>query len=230
MISLLAVLLLSFLLGSIPTSLWTGKVLKGIDIRQYGSGNAGATNTFRTLGWKAGVFVLTVDFLKGFVSTKYISGLAFLIASGPVSPPVWEADAFVKIACGTVAVIGHMFPVLAGFKGGKGGASAAGMLYGIEPVSISISVAIFFIVMFTTRYVSLGTVVSTGFYPINLLILRYGFGWDIDGSMMIIGTFAALFIIYKHKANMQRLANGTENRIASFRPGKGSIGSDAGSS
>lgn len=225
MISLLTVLILSFLVGSIPTSLWTGKVLKGIDIREFGSGNAGATNTFRTLGWKAGVFVLTVDFLKGFVSTRFVSGLAWTIGDGPASIPLWDAEIFVKIACGTVAVIGHMFPLFAGFKGGKGGASAAGMLYGIEPVSISISIVIFFVVMLTTRYVSLGTIISTGFYPINLLLLRYVFGWDIDGSLMIIGTFAALFIIYKHKANMVRLYQGNENRIKSFKPSKGSMAS-----
>lgn len=221
MIGLLTVLLLSYLLGSLPTSVIMGRLLKGIDIRDFGSGNAGATNTFRILGWQAGVAVLTIDFMKGFTCTYWLSALAWQIGSGPISPPMWDPVPFVKISCGFLAVIGHSFPVFAQFRGGKGGASAAGMLYGIEPVSISISVGVFLLVMFTTRYVSLGTIVSSILYPISQLVLRYVVGWDIDGSILILSSIAALFIVYKHKANIVRLMAGTENRIRTFRPGRG---------
>ncbi len=221
MLSLIVVLLISYLLGSIPTSLWMGRFVRGIDIREYGSGNAGATNTFRILGWPSGVVVLSLDFFKGFVSTYWVSHLAWKIGTGPVTIPAWDVDAFVQIACGFMAVFGHAAPVFAGFKGGKGGATAAGMLYGIEPVSISISVGIFLLVMFTTRYVSLGTVISTAAYPLSQLVLRYIVGWQIDGSVIILSAAASLFIIYKHKANLQRLLNGTENRIKTFKPRKG---------
>jgi glycerol-3-phosphate acyltransferase PlsY len=148
-----------------------------------------------------------------------------------VTIPAWDVEAFVQIACGFVAVIGHMMPVFAGFKGGKGGATAAGMLYGIEPVSISISVGIFLLTMITTRYVSLGTIVSTASYPLSQLVLRYIVGWPIDGSIMILSSFAALFIIYKHKDNIQRLRAGTERRIKTFKPSMGELSkSDTGTS
>lgn len=221
MLSLIVVLLISYLLGSVPTSLWIGRIFRGIDIRDFGSGNAGATNTFRILGWPSGVAVLTLDFFKGFVSTYWVSQLAWSIGTGPVTIPAWDVDAFVQIACGFMAVFGHAVPVFAGFRGGKGGAAAAGMLYGIEPVSISISVGIFLLLMFTTRYVSLGTVVSTAVYPLSQLVLRYIVGWQIDGSVIILSSVASLFIIYKHKANLKRLLNGTENRIKTFKPRKG---------
>lgn len=220
MLSLTVVLLISYLLGSVPTSLWMGRLVRGIDIREYGSGNAGATNTFRILGWPSGVVVLSLDFFKGFVSTYWVSQLAWKIGSGPVTIPAWDVDAFVQIACGFVAVFGHAVPVFAGFRGGKGGAAAAGMLYGIEPVSISISVGIFLLVMFTTRYVSLGTVIATAVYPLSQLVLRYIVGWQIDGSVIILSSVASLFIIYKHKSNLQRLVKGKENRIKTFKPRK----------
>lgn len=197
-----------------------GRLVRGIDIREYGSGNAGATNTFRILGWPSGVVVLSLDFFKGFVSTYWVSQLAWSIGTGPVTIPAWDVDAFVQIACGFVAVFGHAVPVFAGFRGGKGGAAAAGMLYGIEPVSISISVGIFLLVMFTTRYVSLGTVIATAVYPLSQLVLRYIVGWQIDGSVIILSSVASLFIIYKHKSNLQRLVKGKENRIKTFKPRK----------
>src|SRR5690625_826850 len=160
MISLAAVIALSYLIGSIPSSLWTGRIFYDIDIREYGSGNAGATNTFRILGWKAGTAVLLFDFGKGLFCTTVIAGLAWMIAEGPVSLySGWEVESMVVIFCGVAAVIGHMYPIYAGFSGGKGAATATGMLYGIEPISISISLAVFLIVMITTRYVSLGSII-----------------------------------------------------------------------
>ncbi|WP_020404530.1 glycerol-3-phosphate 1-O-acyltransferase PlsY [Gracilimonas tropica] len=213
MVSLFTVLLISYVLGSIPSSLWVGQIFHKMDIRNFGSGNLGTTNAFRNLGWKSGVSVLVLDFMKGFVPSFWIAMYAFEIGSGPIAPPGWEADAFLKITCGLFAVIGHMFPVFANFKGGKGAATACGMLFGIEPISIGISSAIFILIVFTTRYVSLASIVASFIYPISLLIMRYGLGYYVDGSIIIFATIIATGIIYKHKSNIRRLLNGTENRV-----------------
>jgi glycerol-3-phosphate acyltransferase PlsY len=199
-----------------------GKLFKGVDIRDFGSGNAGATNTFRLLGWKPGVIVLLIDFFKGFSCSLWISQLAYHIGSGPVSLfDFWDVHPFLKIACGVVAVIGHMFPIYANFDGGKGMATAAGMLCGIEPVSVGITAGVFLIVMLISRYVSLASLVAAFIYPLLLVVLRYSFGWDLDGSVLIFGALIGIGIIIKHRGNIKRLLNGTENQVSSFKPAVG---------
>ncbi|SMO35095.1 glycerol-3-phosphate 1-O-acyltransferase PlsY [Fodinibius sediminis] len=222
MLALGVVILLSYLVGSIPSSIWVGRLVKGVDIRNHGSGNAGATNTFRLLGWRPGVSVLAIDFFKGFVSSLWISQLAYFIGTGPVSLfPFWDVDPFLRIVCGVVAVLGHMFPLYSGFDGGKGMATAAGMLCGIEPVSVAITFGVFLIVMLSSRYVSLASLVAAFIYPLMLVMLRYGFGWAIDGSILIFGAIVGLGIIVKHRGNIRRLLRGTENQVSSFRPAVG---------
>lgn len=215
-------MLLSYLVGSVPSSIWVGKLVKGVDIRDHGSGNAGATNTFRLLGWRPGVSVLAIDFFKGFVSSLWISQLAYHIGAGPVTLfEFWSIDPFLSITCGIAAVVGHMFPLYANFDGGKGMATAAGMLCGIEPVSVGIAASVFLIVLLTSRYVSLASLVAAFVYPLVLVALRYGYGWDIDGSILIFAAIIGLAIIIKHKGNIKRLLNGTENKVSSFRPAVG---------
>lgn len=227
MSALFVVVLLSYLIGAIPSSLWMGKLFFSTDIREHGSGNAGATNTFRILGWKAGVIVLLFDFGKGLLCTTLISGLAWNIGSGPISLySGWEVESMLVIFAGVAAVLGHMFPVYASFSGGKGAATACGMLYGIEPVSISISLAIFIIVMVASRYVSLGSIIASLIYPFSQLTLKYGFNWDIDGSIILFSSILALGIVIKHKGNIKRLLAGNENRVSSFKPAKGRINKD----
>lgn len=219
--TLLIIGLLSYLIGAIPSSLWAGKLYKKIDLRNYGSGNLGATNTFRILGWKAGVVVGLLDFGKGFIAAFYISG----IASGSI-PTVysgWETEVFVMIYAGLMAVIGHMYSLFAKFKGGKGVLTACGMLYAIEPVSISLALLVFITVLFTSRYVSAASIISSIMYPIFLLMLRYGFDYAIDGSLMVITAALAITIVIKHRSNIRRLLDGNENRISSFSPAKGRI-------
>lgn len=224
MLSLFTVIVICYLIGAIPSSLWYGKAVHSVDIRDHGSGNAGATNTFRILGWKAGTLVLLFDFGKGLICTLFVSQLAFQIGSGPVSfYENWDVDSMVLILCGVAAVFGHMFPVYAGFSGGKGAATACGMLYGIEPLSISITLALFLIIMFSTHYVSLASITGAFVYPFSQLILRYGFDWHIDGSIMIFSSVIALGIIIKHKGNIKRLLQGNENRIESFKPSEGRL-------
>lgn len=213
MLSTITVLFISYLIGSIPSAIWVGKLTKGIDIREHGSGNAGTTNTFRVLGKPAGISVFIMDFMKGFVPSFWLSQLAFDLFAGPLSPPNWEVEAFLRIACGLFAVIGHMSPIFAGFKGGKGAATAAGMLFGIEPLSISISFSVFLIILVTSKYVSLASIISTGIYPIILLLMRFVFDIDVDGSIIIFGFICASGIIIKHKPNIQRLIAGTESKI-----------------
>ena len=225
MIAFITIIVLSYLLGSIPTSVWIGKLSKGIDIREHGSGNAGATNTFRILGWKAGALVSAIDLGKGFIAAFYISQLGFAYGEMPeIIWGVWEIDTTMRVIAGTSAVLGHMYPLYAGFKGGKGVITAAGMLYGIEPISITLAIIVFLSVMFASRYVSLASIVASFSYPLFLIMLRYGFNFDqIDGSLMVISSAIALFIIIKHHANIKRLLKGEENRIKSFAPAKGSI-------
>lgn len=217
MLATLTVLGISFVLGSIPSAIWVGKLFKGVDVREHGSGNAGTTNTFRVLGWPSGVTVFTMDFMKGFVASFWISALAWDMFAGPLSPPNWEVDAFLKISCGLFAVIGHMFPLFAKFKGGKGAATACGMLFGIEPISIGISSIIFVTTILLTRYVSLASILASFFYPVSLIVMKYVYGFDklVDGSMVIFGALVATGIIVKHKSNIKRLLEGTESKVGS---------------
>lgn len=224
MISFIVIVLLAYLLGSIPTAVWIGKFVKGVDIREHGSGNAGATNTFRMLGWKAGTMVLLIDFSKGFVAAYFISQIGFAIGEMPETVGGWNLEVFMRIIAGTSAVLGHMFPLYAGFNGGKGVITAAGMLYGIEPVSISLALGLFVIVLLVSRFVSLASIVASFSYPVFLLIIRYFFqNEDIDGSLMVFSSVVALTIIFQHRGNIKRLLNGTESRIKSFAPAKGKL-------
>ena len=225
-LSLGAVIIISYLLGAIPSSLWAGKIYKSVDIRNHGSGNAGATNTFRLLGWKAGVIVSLVDLGKGFVAAYYVSELAYIITGDVPSLQRWETETFIQLIAGVTAVIGHMFPVYANFSGGKGVMAAAGMLLAIEPISIVVSIFVFIVVLFSSRYVSLASILAAFFYPITLLILRYAMQWSIDGSLIIFGTFCALAIIIKHHGNIKRLMQGNENRVRSFSPATGWLNKD----
>jgi len=182
-------------------------------VREHGSGNAGTTNTFRVLGVPAGVTVFAMDFMKGFVPSFWLSAIAFDLFSGPLAPPNWDVEAFLKIACGLFAVIGHMYPIFARFKGGKGAATACGMLFGIEPISIAISFVMFAAIIMITKYVSLASITATILYPINLLVMRYGLEMEVDGSIIVFAMIVATGIIYRHRSNIQRLKDGTENKV-----------------
>ena len=221
MLSTLTVLFISYILGSIPSAIWVGKIYKGIDVREYGSGNAGTTNTFRVLGIPTGVIVFAMDFMKGFIPSFWLSSMAFMLMddpfSGPLAPPAWDVEAFLKISCGLFAVIGHMYPMFAKFKGGKGVATACGMLFGVEPVSITISFTMFGLIMLITKYVSLASILATLLYPINLLVMRYVLDLDIDGSIIVFAVIVVIGIVHRHVPNIKRLKDGTESKIG---PGK----------
>ncbi|ABL66569.1 glycerol-3-phosphate 1-O-acyltransferase PlsY [Chlorobium phaeobacteroides] len=229
MLTLIAILAISYLVGAIPTGIMAGKMLKGIDIRQFGSGNAGGTNAFRVLGWKAGLAVTLLDILKGIVAA--VSIVAFF-RHHPVGAFPDINEVALRLLAGMSAVIGHVFTVFAGFKGGKGVSTAAGMLIGIAPVSMLIVIGIFLLTVYVSRYVSVASILAAIAFPLIIAIRKYifelGGGLDyyvklfgerfsfhdsLDYHLMIFGLIVALAILYTHRANIRRLLSGTENRI-----------------
>lgn len=207
MISVLVVIILSYLIGSIPTSLLTGKTVRNIDIRQHGSKNAGATNVFRVLGWKPGVFVLVFDGFKGFTAAYWISQIT--IGLNPLPQDIMQ------IIAGCSAIFGHIWTVFAGFKGGKGVGTAGGMLIALYPTAFWFCIAMFVIIVFSTRIVSISSMSAAVTLPVVLSIFRYALDKHIPDSLYIFSFFAAALIIFTHRSNIKRLINGTENRFGS---------------
>ncbi len=215
MLNLLFVLILSYLVGSIPTSIIISKLVKGIDIRQYGSGNAGGTNVFRVLGWEWGVLTILLDALKGavvviIVARLYLDNFPF----NNITP--FDDFTLIQILCGVAAVIGHIWTVFAGFKGGKGIATALGFLLTIITVDMLLALGIFLVVVYFSRYISLGSLTAAVSVPIILIVRENLFGVHIT-SYGIILPFAialALLVIYTHRKNIDRLLKGNENKIS----------------
>ncbi len=220
MLSLILILILSYLAGSIPGSVWVGKLMYGEDVRTYGSGNAGATNVFRVLGWKAGILATIVDLGKGLLAAGVIASLR--VDALPSGVEVWQMETVVRLLAGLSAIVGHMYPVWAGFKGGKGVNTAGGVLFALTPITMWITLAVFVIVLFSSRYVSLASLSAVVAFPSAIAIRRYIFGIDaLDPSLLIFSGVMALGIIVAHRSNIRRLITGTESRISSFRPARG---------
>ncbi|MBN1541901.1 glycerol-3-phosphate 1-O-acyltransferase PlsY [candidate division KSB1 bacterium] len=205
MIELVVVLAISYLLGSIPTSIIVAKKLRGIDIRQHGSGNAGGTNVFRVLGWKPGLFVMLVDAFKGFIAAYWVSGLAFGTTG--------MDDSTVQLIAGCAAVFGHIWTLFAGFRGGKGVGTSAGMLLALYPQTLLICLAIFALVFAATRIVSIGSMTAAVAFPVVLSIQRFYFHQPVNSVLYGFSFFAAALILYTHRSNIKRLVSGTENRF-----------------
>jgi len=210
MINIATVIILSYLAGSVPTSIIVCKAVKGIDIRKHGSGNPGATNVFRVMGWKAGILVVSIDIFKGFAATEWISGLNF---SGGVP----ESNMLVPILAGAAAVIGHCFTIFAGFKGGKGIATSAGMLISLFPMPLLVSVAAFTVVLLTSGYVSLSSLTAAIVFPVTMTALYINNTDNIDQTALIFSFIIAVFVFYTHRSNIKRLIAGTENRFEKLR-------------
>ena len=218
MVSLILVVLISYLLGSIPTSIIVTKILKGIDIRNYGSGNAGGTNVIRVLGWGPGVFVIIIDATKGFLAAVVLSRLFY--GNFPLANATPFSDfTVVQIMAGISAILGHTWTVFAGFKGGKGIATAGGMLLGIAPVEVAIAAGVFAIVVVSSRYVSLGSVSAAVAFPVAMFVRANVF--DVTTryyhSMIFFSIFISTFLIYNHRANISRLLRGQEHRLEQLR-------------
>jgi len=193
----------AYLLGSIPTGFLAGKA-RGIDIRQTGSGNIGATNAFRILGKKAGLLVLLGDALKGFLACRLLPRLAVAL-SGSAAAPV-DAESLAVLA-GLFAILGHMFTLWLNFKGGKGIATTAGVLAALAPVSCLITVGLWLATLVGSRYVSVASMAAAIGLPFIV--------WAAGGNAALIALVCAvsLLALYKHRTNFQRLLRGTENRF-----------------
>ena len=203
---LIALLLLGYLAGSVPTSIIVGQMTRGIDIREHGSGNAGGTNAFRVLGWKPGLVVIAVDVFKGWFAAAVIAGWTFADALGPV--PFADPN-LTAILCGAAAVAGHSFTVFAGFRGGKGVGTLGGMLLYLFPVAVLIGLGVGVLVLVTTGYVSLGSVTAVTLFPL-ITYLRDG---TLNSTSGIFSLVMVLFIWTTHRTNIKRLLAGTENRF-----------------
>jgi glycerol-3-phosphate acyltransferase PlsY len=197
---------LAYLIGSIPTSIWVSKAIFGIDIRQFGSGNPGATNTFRVLGSNWGAFVMTVDIGKGLIATSLYVLMPFYLHNE-------LARTNFMILLGTAAVIGHIFPIWADFKGGKGVATILGMALAIQPIVALICILVFLITLFTTRYVSLSSMLA-GVVFILLILLIFK---EKETSYQIFAIIVALMVVLTHQKNIGRLLKGNENKAPLFK-------------
>jgi acyl phosphate:glycerol-3-phosphate acyltransferase len=189
-------LLASYLLGAVPTSYIAGRLFRGIDLREHGSKNLGATNLYRVLGWRVAVPVGLFDMAKGLIPVLLFA------------PQVSTSQTF-ALVCGLTAVVGHVFSVFVGFKGGKGVATAAGVMLGLTPVALLVALAVWIALVFLTGYVSLGSIVAAAVFPVAVRLLDP----PEQPEILWLDVAAAAGIIWLHRANIGRLLRGTENRF-----------------
>jgi glycerol-3-phosphate acyltransferase PlsY len=202
MLSLISIIILGYLTGAMPTSIILSKLLRGIDIRDYGSGNAGGTNTIRILGWKIGTAVIIVDVGKGVLATLLVSRLRF--------DPVPLTPDMLQIIAGSCAIIGHIWTVFAGFRGGKGVATGGGMLFSLYPVAGLICLVIFAGLLLLVRIVSVSSMTAAISLPIVILIMNRFMKYSISNELLFFSIFAAALIVYTHRSNIKRLLKGEE--------------------
>lgn len=195
-------LLTAYILGSIPTSIWVGKIFYHIDIREHGSGNAGATNTFRVMGARAGFPVFFIDMLKGYAAVKMLYLTDFYIP---------ETGQFVnfQLALGLVAMIGHIFPIFANFRGGKGVATLTGVVLALHPWATLFAFLIFFTTLIITKFVSLSSMIAAFSFP---FILVFAFS-DVTPSLIIFSIIIAVLMLFTHQKNIERLIKGEESKF-----------------
>lgn len=205
----LSALILAYLFGSIPTAVWIGQAFYGIDVREYGSGNAGATNTFRVLGKKAGIAVMILDILKGYTATN----LAYLIGLSVTGPQNSVQFVNYQLALGITAVMGHLFPVFAGFRGGKGIATLFGMILAVQSQAAMLCVLTFIVVLLISKYVSLSSILAGFTFPLSIIFI---FQSPIR-SVVLYGMCICVLILVTHQKNIERLLKGKESKVNLFK-------------
>ncbi|WP_188455600.1 glycerol-3-phosphate 1-O-acyltransferase PlsY [Virgibacillus oceani] len=183
--------IIAYVLGSIPSALIVGKIGFKIDIREHGSGNLGATNTFRVLGIKAGIIVTVADILKGTIAT--------------LLPSLFDADVY-RLIIGLFAVLGHTYPLFAKFKGGKAVATSGGIILGVNPLLFVIMIATFILSLYLSKYVSLSSMITGVVSAIVAILFK-------DTGLIIVISVLTIFVFYRHKENIKRIKNGTEPKI-----------------
>ena len=204
--ALLIILFLSYLIGSFPTSIIMGKVARGIDIREHGSGNAGGTNVYRVLGWKPALIVVLFDIFKGWLPAYYLANIFF---DSTIIPDL----GVLKILCGFCSVLGHTYTIFAGFKGGKGVGTLAGMLIALFPIAVPICIIAFAITLILTGYVSVGSIIASVTLPIILMIMPILNIQPAELSLLIFSLLIPFFVIFTHRSNISRLRMGKENQF-----------------
>ncbi len=195
-------ILLAYLTGAFPSAVWVGKTFYKIDVREFGSGNAGATNTFRVLGKKAGIPVLIMDIFKGWLCVNYI----FFLATIPQSA---EAVFEIQLAFGIAAVIGHLFPVYTGFRGGKGIATLLGVLIGLHFFAALYSILVFVIILITSKYVSLSSIIASIAFPVFVVLILD----STNLSLNLFAYFVPVLSLITHQKNIERLLRGVETKV-----------------
>lgn len=195
-------IILAYLIGSIPTSVWVSRYFFGVDIRDYGSGNAGATNTYRVLGSKWGTFVMVCDILKGVLATSLYILIPYYMHDE------WDRTNFM-VGLGLSAVLGHIFPIFADFKGGKGVATLFGMVIAIQPVVAVCCVVVFLLVLYLTRFVSLSSILASVAFAVFILFIFN----EKETLYRVFAVAVALMVILTHQKNINRLLKGTESKV-----------------
>lgn len=199
----LALLALSYLVGATPTSYWVGKAFHGIDLREHGSGNLGATNAFRVLGWRWAAPVMVVDVAKGFVPVWVF--------------PTWSGGSFAwTLGFGAAAIVGHMFSLWVGLRGGKGVATSAGVFLALAPWAALGAFGVWLLLTFATRTVAVGSIGAAASLPVLVALLPHQGG----RGLVAFTTALAAFVIWAHRSNVRRILRGEENRFGVSRPGE----------
>ena len=200
-----AALILAYLLGSIPTAVWTGKWLHNTDVREHGSGNAGATNVIRVLGWKTGLPVLLIDLAKGWLATM----MPYFLHS---AEPGTGTLTGIQIAAGMFAITGHIFPLFAGFRGGKGVATMFGVLLALQPLLTLSCMGVFLVVLVITGIVSVSSMIAGFAFPVFLFLF-----FDTPSLIFkIFSVIVALALLFTHRKNISRLLKGEEKKLNIF--------------
>lgn len=205
--------IIAYLLGSIPSAVWIGKRYYGVDVREFGSKNAGATNVLRVLGTRAAIPVFVIDFLKGFIAVSIFSLLKY---DTGIPSGAWIVN--MKILAVFVVVLGHIFPIFANFRGGKGVATVLGAITGIQPNIALLCFAVWFVVFAAWHYVSLASIVAGCSFPVFVSIFsgsiyaRHGLS-HTSISFLVFSFVVALALVWTHRKNVGRLLDGTESKI-----------------
>lgn len=195
-------IVLAYLFGSIPTAVWWGKAFHGLDVREHGSQNAGATNTFRVLGPKAGVPVLIIDILKGFLPVRVLPNFSELEVDG-------SAWMWLRVSLVLAAVLGHLYPLFAGFRGGKGVATSLGGILAVHPGGALLCILTFGLVFAFTRYVSLSSLIGALVFPLSLVLVYH----ETNAVKLGFSILLCLMVYFTHRQNIGRLLRGQENRM-----------------
>jgi acyl phosphate:glycerol-3-phosphate acyltransferase len=198
----IGILIFAYLLGSIPTSIWIGRSIYGIDIRKHGSHNAGATNAMRILGWKAGISVLLIDVFKGWLAVNLIHLTNYYI------PETGDYVEF-QLLLGIAAIIGHIFPVYVGFRGGKGVATLFGLVLAINPEPTLLCTGVFIITLLITKYVSLSSMIAAFAFPILVIFVFK----TTTPSLVLFSLIISVLLLFTHQKNLERLLRKEEKKV-----------------